>query len=269
MAFVPTDLATVIAWYKADQITASDADPLATWEDQSGNSHDLTAAGTARPVYRTLQVNSLPAVDFDGTDDLMSSGSYTQSGDICAVIVSRFDSLKNYQSPLSIDGNAAPVYQPDFLSVHGYSSGRFLVGNDGGTNSYQQRQPMVDASTWMILTAEKSATRTIMRRDGEEPNQGDIAQVGYMTTQSGTAYIHLGYNGLGGGYLNGQIAEIVVFTDSGNNDEAWVEGYLADKYAISLGAGHVFRDAAPESAPPNYNSAGGLLRVGMSGGMNG
>lgn len=48
-----------------------DNDPVSTFTDQSGNGFDAVAAGGVRPLYKTNQLNSLPSVRFDGTDDTM------------------------------------------------------------------------------------------------------------------------------------------------------------------------------------------------------
>ena len=47
-----------------------DTDPVATWEDQSGNSNDASQGTAAnRALYRTNILNGLPAVRFDGIND--------------------------------------------------------------------------------------------------------------------------------------------------------------------------------------------------------
>lgn len=73
---LPSDLANLIGWYRADAITGlSDADPVGTWSDESGASNDLTSTGANRPTYKTNIQNTLPAVRFDGTDDWMDVGT--------------------------------------------------------------------------------------------------------------------------------------------------------------------------------------------------
>lgn len=68
---VPSDIAGLQLWLKADAIGGlSDTDPVATWNDSSGVGNNATQ-GTAglRPTYRTNQINGLPVVRFDGSDD--------------------------------------------------------------------------------------------------------------------------------------------------------------------------------------------------------
>lgn len=69
----PDSVSGLIFWLKADQITGLiDNDPVSTWEDQSGNSLDVTGAGATRPLYRANIINGLPIVRFDGVDDFMT-----------------------------------------------------------------------------------------------------------------------------------------------------------------------------------------------------
>jgi hypothetical protein len=53
-------------WLKADGLALSNSDPVASFTDFSGLARHFTAAGSARPTYKTNQKGSLPGVDFDG-----------------------------------------------------------------------------------------------------------------------------------------------------------------------------------------------------------
>jgi chitodextrinase len=75
----PTDVAGLVWWLKADSLSLADGDPVATWADSSTEADDATQ-GTAgnRPTYQTNEINSLPIVRFDGTDDFLTvtKGAY-------------------------------------------------------------------------------------------------------------------------------------------------------------------------------------------------
>jgi hypothetical protein len=79
-----------IAWYDAGAVVGLvDGDPVTTWADSSGNSRDLTQSTAGmKPTYQTNEVNGLPIVRFDGTDDELRSASfaYSQPCDIFIVI---------------------------------------------------------------------------------------------------------------------------------------------------------------------------------------
>ena len=69
--FAPDDLSGLQLWLRADQISGlSDGDLIQTWDDESGNGRDATqATEAARPSYQTNEINGLPVVRFDGSDD--------------------------------------------------------------------------------------------------------------------------------------------------------------------------------------------------------
>lgn len=71
--FSPRDSAGLVLWLKADTLTAlSDNDPISTWFDASGNGNNATQSGSNRPLYKTGQINSLPVVRFDGSNDFFN-----------------------------------------------------------------------------------------------------------------------------------------------------------------------------------------------------
>lgn len=69
-----TDLPGLVALYEADQITGvADGGAVAEWPDQTGHGHDLAqATGASQPTLQTNEVNGLPVVRFDGSDDLLA-----------------------------------------------------------------------------------------------------------------------------------------------------------------------------------------------------
>ncbi len=79
MPFSPSDISGLKIWLKADAgAGSSDNDPVGTWTDQSGTSHDFTQATSGKkPLYKVNIRNGLPVVRFDGSDDEMSGGDLT------------------------------------------------------------------------------------------------------------------------------------------------------------------------------------------------
>lgn len=66
-------------WHRADMdvyqtvggSVAGNGDPVGSWLDQSINDRDVSSTTTARPVMRTGEVNGLPALEFDGSNDVL------------------------------------------------------------------------------------------------------------------------------------------------------------------------------------------------------
>jgi hypothetical protein len=66
----PDLIAGLETWLKADAIGGADGDPVTTWEDSHTSNKDAT--GASGQTLQTNEINGLPVVRFDGTDDLMS-----------------------------------------------------------------------------------------------------------------------------------------------------------------------------------------------------
>lgn len=271
-----TEITDLKAWYKADEIGGlSDGDPVTTWSDSSGNSVDLSQTGSARPTYKTSIINGLPVVRFDGSDDLLSSSSFSSgTPGLMFASVFRVSTLKDYNALIGIHDSSLPAYPSKYLNQHFYASGHCLQGHNNTGASWTIWNTGISAATTYILSmthAQKSpgvdSVCSINGRDTHTINSTSHTSANQAT---GTAYIHLGYTGLSASYFNGDIAELVVFRYTSDREWIWIEGYLADKYGLTLAVGHPFKESPPDSAPPTYNSSGGgLIRhPGMSGGFN-
>jgi hypothetical protein len=71
---VPADIADCVLWLRADSLSLSDTDPVASWGDESGEGNNFVqATGGNKPLYRTGIIGGQPAVVFDGTDDFMTA----------------------------------------------------------------------------------------------------------------------------------------------------------------------------------------------------
>ena len=261
-----TALTGLVAWYKPETLAATYAngDPISTWADSSGNSRDLTGTTTTRPLAAASSINGYMAADFDGTDDVLSSASYTHSGNTVVTLVVSYDTLKNYNSLVAIDAVSGPSHPCWFFTSWGYSNGDFIVGNDGaGTFRYYTFENTWGgtpdtATTNYVVTMSFSGLGQLLRANGAQASFFSQQTGDPNSPSSGTAYIHMGFVGLASSYLDGKVCEAIIWTPTADYTEVpWVEGYLADKYAITLADGHLFKNAAPENAPTTYNAAGG------------
>lgn len=71
-------VANVSMWRKADSIALSDGAAIPSWTGQNPPAAIVSAEATNRPAYRTSKAPAnLPAVDFDGTNDLLQTSSAT------------------------------------------------------------------------------------------------------------------------------------------------------------------------------------------------
>lgn len=260
-----TQLTGLVAWYKPETLAASYAngDSITTWADSSGNSRDLTGSGTTAPVAAANAFGTYMAADFDGTDDVLtfSSGYSFTSAPIATCIVHSFDASSTYQALLFVD-NASPLtYPASHMGLRADSAdNRYLnaADNTSGSSTYAIQLNAWSTSSSKIATgAMDNIVGYCVGADGFVSENPRINSYDRPALASGTIYWTIG-NSAYGMPLNGKICEVVFWTSSNwYKERIWVEGYLADKYGITLTDGHLFKNAAPENAPTTYNATGG------------
>jgi hypothetical protein len=63
------------AHFRADLgVTKNGSNLVSDWADQSGNAHNLSEA-TNKPLWQASQVNGIPAILFDGVNDVLASAA--------------------------------------------------------------------------------------------------------------------------------------------------------------------------------------------------
>jgi hypothetical protein len=89
----PSSLAATIA-YDSRYINESDGTTIQTWGDRSGNSRDLSQSdSTKRPTFKTGIQGGCGVMRFDGSNDSMSTSSYTVTNVVSGLCV-----MKNTQT---------------------------------------------------------------------------------------------------------------------------------------------------------------------------
>ena len=262
-----TALTGLIAWYKPETLAASYAngDPIDTWADSSGNSRDLTGTTTTRPLAAASAINGYMAADFDGTDAKLWSSSFSVNHEpYHFYVVTQIDVYKSYNQFLCIDDDpAAPSYIGGWPHMFAYPDGSIGCFIDA-SSFYKTEDTMAGDQGLAVGTPTIiSASSFLYDESSTEAHtrismNGGIAGSGKGTmAASGTGYIGLGVAGVSSA-LDGKIVEAIITKGQGRGvDTPWIEGYLADKYAITLADGHLFKNAAPENAPTTYNATGG------------
>lgn len=129
--------ATPISRWKFDdgpQSGVTDGDPVVCWQSIDSNRRQLCqTTASKRPSYVASGINSKPAIDFDGTDDLlMASTAFLTGTSGTVIVVYRIDATVN-------------TYKVLLGSSDESSSNRFIMFmGDGGTANrhinYQQQE---------------------------------------------------------------------------------------------------------------------------------
>lgn len=215
MPISPTDVAGCKIWVKADQITASDNDPIATWSDQSGNSNDFTqAVAGLKPLYKENILNSLPAVRFDGSDDGML-GLYTVLNPYTIFLVE--NTLSSASDLRTIQSNVT-----NSLISGGRDSNNTCFA---GTNISNFKASV--GGNILVLRGKAAGALYFVNGTDRTNTTGNTANWGLLT---------LGATGLVAEPAATDICELIVYdSDIGDTNYNDVGFYLQEKYAVASG----------------------------------
>lgn len=182
-AFAMTDIAGCLCWVKADQIGGlSDGDPVSTWSDQSGNSNDLTRAGSNRPTYKTGIQNGLPIVRFapaSAQSMIKSSFSSLSGSDVpwSALIVAKCDSVAATRTAFGI-GRAASNTPLHRLS---WGTTNYQVQRRDDANSSVTVGGGTSDTSWHVIAVLFSGTTCTIIKDGTVLANATAQNVGTTT----------------------------------------------------------------------------------------
>lgn len=247
--FVPSDLAGLNAWYKADSLSLSDGATVATWTDSGSNGYNATqATEDYKPTFETNELGGKPVVRFSGTDKRLNiAGNPLLASAIAGftVICLQYERVLDHAT-FSLVGDSQ-----EFLGYAQASTYYWTFrGGGGGCGTFSPNGN--PTNTWKLVSV-KSASSTAAARV-------------WGAAQSISGYSHGGSgnsSGLGspdsGGGNDVDIAELLVFTGAlSNSDIEKVEGYLAHKYSLtaSLPGGHPYKTnppLGPDTPTTTYN----------------
>lgn len=250
-----SDVTGLYAHYRAEDLdgTLSDTDPVSTWEDQTANGLDLTAAGGARPTYRTSIVNGYSVLRFSGSNYLQASTAsdwtFLHDGsDHFAVVVCRIESSPGSVLMTLFDtGGLSSSETGSFLgwenrgSSQNLESPQWWVTKSSITNFVIQNLSvdygMRDSDTrdrWHTVAVGRNSTDWGMWVDGSL-GAGDVrAQSNTPDTGAPEDALTVGerYTLTGFG-LDGDIAEIAIWDEAvSDDDKAAIFEFFADKYGV-------------------------------------
>ncbi len=225
----------LVLWLKGDEGTSTTTNnaAMAGWDDQSGNGNDVSQeTGSSQPTFKdnaTDNINYNPVIDFDGTDDFISTtntdllvnpdGHYTKFG----VVVARSISA----TPQSILGGST-------------ASAHIMRINSAAKLSMMHNAAQVRINNTVIST--DTPVLTVNRYDPTGTHavrlSGNAATGGTDNTLNDGA---LDIGGIRNGnttaeqFLDGYIAEVIAYNTALTTDEIRrIESYLGIKYGITL-----------------------------------
>jgi hypothetical protein len=245
--FVPSDLASLVAWYNADTIAGSNGTVLSAWNDSKG-SNNASGGNVTSPSLVTSAVNGHQAVAWDGgaSTQALSLGTTLMVGETAGSFFAAFKRtadppasgkggaiLDGFTADTSGSKNAHHPYTDGVIYEHFGMDIRTTVGN-----------PTPSLTSFRIYSAHQATNDIRAYLDGTSLFSGGAGS----TAHFGTGVTkRIGANAAGDRF-EGQIAEICIFNSAlTTSDRQKVEGYLAWKYGLqaNLPGGHPYLSSPP------------------------
>jgi hypothetical protein len=220
--FTPLDVPGCALWLDgADQrsVTFSSGSNVSQWNDKSGNGINATVLN-GTPTYTQAL-----GMTFNGSSALQVN--YTASPTIETLfIIIKFNSVSAQGDIFS--GTA--MGQREYLLYSPYSPGTIYLGRYGNAPSGSiNGGTVITSSNYMLGYVFNGTANTISLYQGGNLTSSGTPQFTYSS--GGTISAIGSYNG--GGYLQGQIYELIVYnTALGAAQRQAVEGYLANKWGL-------------------------------------
>jgi hypothetical protein len=245
---VPQTIAGLQAWYDAsDASTLFDATTsgslvaadgaVARWEDKSGNNrHATQATSGSRPLRRASGVNGLGALDFDGTNDWLSTSVSSFSG---LTSLSWFAVVKNDDSGANnravfgerVNGDDGGL----FFTKIGTSSILYSRGSANASTRVDVSEAVSFPTTPMMASMVTTSSTGTARRNGVSAgtNTTTTASVAYLNAMAiGNSLSESGQTSIL--WWDGLICELIFYNSAlSNTDRAAVEQYLISKWSIT------------------------------------
>jgi PKD repeat protein len=220
--FSVNNVSNLKAWYRSDSLVSLSGSLVSQWGDASGNGLNAIQGITAnRPslVSSVPGINGKPVVKFDGVNDFLQVASFAQGQPLSVFIVWR---TIGSGVQFAFGGTIAASR----LSL--YHSGGNVAMIGGASISYPKAAPF----TYTLNTAIYNTTSSALYDAGASKVTGDVGSNVLTGLNLGVAHNN-------GNWLNGEIAEIIMYDKNVSGAErVAVEQYLRSKYAppVSLGA---------------------------------
>lgn len=239
--FLPTDIAGLRLWLRADSLSLNDGDAIGTWSDESGEGTDMTQSTTSKkPTYKTGILNGQPVVRFDGGDLLSNATANWRSGDNKGTVFC-------CHNPTSLPAAKSLLSSDDIGSQDSWQNNINSTGRSITTYRLSAALDVVTGDTVMttgntyIQMWSTTGSAWVHRVNGTAQSLSLLAgsNNGHWLSDTPT----LRDNVVTGAVIRsveesqyiGDVGEVIYYdTELGAADIASVESYLASKWGVTL-----------------------------------
>lgn len=230
-----------LAWYDAADLftITSSSNIISEVKDKSGNGLDLTVpTSNLGPNTGRRTLNGLNVIDWDQSSQFLENIIFSHnqaSTPLCIAVVFKADLDGDQDFIFAGTMSTSPGTRMALRRFNSSNGFQILGGSGTGTNISMGSgaDTVLEGETYMVLSKLNSSNSQI-RIDGYLKNTGNI---GTNTLNS----IKIGGNAIGGSNLKGYIAELIIFSDTTEQEK--IEGYLAHKWNLApkLPTDHVYK----------------------------
>lgn len=244
-AWEPTDEASLKMWIDASDtgtITESSGS-VSQITDKSGNgNHASQSTGSQQPITGTRTINSLNALDFDGTDDVLEKTPHTFSGNSHHfVFIFEMDSYDSSRRFLRAGGTSRFSLGPSTAAGGSFYMDLFGTNNDSdGFVGDADSVPTIISMTFDDTT-----------KDWRLYQDGNLLLTktnGYETPfNNERVSLMASHDTVGTSATDGKFAEFMHFESNDDTIRQKAEGYGAYKWGLeaNLPAGHPYKSSPP------------------------
>lgn len=233
--FSPTDVSGLVAWLEAedpdgDGNSGNNSGDYSTWVDKSGNGNDFSALAGDEPTYIANHLNGHAALDFDGSNDAMSSGAISalnSVNDYAVYVVAESDATSGGFKYMfngafnSIGSSVYGFYTSSPTEITGIRRNS-AFGAVTSTLSVTYTDPYIAAFYW-------EDNSSYLRVNGTSSSTGSGTD--YTITSHDNFWV--GGAALGSALFDGKICEVILYQGVlSAGDKTDIENYLTTKYGL-------------------------------------
>lgn len=235
----PLVISGCIGWYDSLDLTAmaqnSDGtgtvavgDQVGYWKDKSATAAHVTQSiAASRPTLTANKVNGKAALTWDGSNDNLSKSAYTAQNSLSGLTRIVVFSCANQVSWVSrvFDGGGNGIVMNGGFRIH------------ADNNNFSSFVPPGSSSNAMplgIYSAVYANSAMSLRQDGVSVAVNSTTGTIPATTAAGSPTLHIGSNIGANQFLNGPIAEYIIYNRGLSVAELTrVEAYLRKKWGFA------------------------------------
>ncbi|UTW67271.1 T9SS type A sorting domain-containing protein [bacterium SCSIO 12643] len=211
-------------------LTIPSGNNVSDWADQSGHANHVSQDTTSyQPQQSTNAINGYTTIIFDGTDDVITTGAFSSADT---------ESAYSIFTVWKYIGSYPKQRDAIFASADTYSNGTVQISSTGNTaaDSFSCGGKLIAAHSQLSNYNITSVTRSSSNTMNSWLNEASSTSKSISAARATEFYLYkMGVNRNGVKFLNGELAETIVFyKEVSEIERIIINNYLSAKFDIGL-----------------------------------